>query len=218
MMEENVARYWQSLLPEKSPLILEIEQLAKEEHVPIMESAGIETMLQFMRIQKPKKILEIGTAIGYSAIRMAEANERAEIVTIERDEARYRQAIQFIQRAGLENRICVLLGDALELAAEAGKMGPYDAIFIDAAKGKYKKFFEIYTPYLVKNGVVYSDNVLFKGLVAQAVIEKKRIRQLASKIRQYNQWLMNHPLFSTVILPVGDGLAISIYRGEKDGK
>lgn len=217
-MEEKIAQYWQSLLPEKPLFIQEMEQLAKEEHVPIMELAGIETMLQFMRIQKPKKILEIGTAIGYSAIRMAEANERAEIITIERDEARYRQAIQFIQRAGLENRICVLLGDALELAAKVGKMGPYDAIFIDAAKGKYKKFFEIYTPYLVKNGVVYSDNVLFKGLVAQAVIEKKRIRQLASKIRQYNQWLMNHPLFSTVILPVGDGLAISIYRGEKDGK
>ncbi|MBE3571117.1 MAG: O-methyltransferase [Bacillales bacterium] len=217
-MEEKIAQYWQSLLPEKPHIIQEMEQLAKEEHVPIMESAGIETMLQFMRIQKPKKILEIGTAIGYSAIRIAKANIGSEIVTIERDETRYHQAVQFIRRAGLENRISVILGDALELAAEAGKMGPFDAIFIDAAKGQYQKFFVMYTPFLAENGVVYTDNVLFKGHVAETDIAKKRIRQLASKIRQYNQWLMNHPSFSTMIIPVGDGLAISIYRGEKDGK
>ncbi|MEJ9212006.1 O-methyltransferase [Bacillus smithii] len=217
-MKEKIAQYWQSLLPEKPLFIQEMEQLAKEEHVPIMESAGIETMLQFMRIQKPKKILEIGTAIGYSAIRIAQAISGSEIVTIERDETRYNQAIHFIRRAGLENRISVILGDALEVAAEAGEMGPYDAIFIDAAKGQYQKFFEMYTPYLAENGVVYTDNVLFKGHVAETEIAKKRIRQLASKIRQYNQWLVNHSSFSTMIIPVGDGLAISIYRGEKDGK
>src|SRR5690606_39005544 len=96
------------------------------------------------------------------------------------------------------------------LFGEVKDLGPFDAIFIDAAKGQYTRFFEIYEPLLTDNGCIYSDNVLFKGLVAlEPTGENKRLENIAIKIRAYNQWLMNNQSYRTVIIPTGDGLAIS---------
>ncbi|MFK2824453.1 O-methyltransferase [Bacillus sp. B190/17] len=212
-MDNIIHKYIESLIKDRSGLISEMEAIAREQGVPIMEAAGIEALLQIMRIQQPRRILEIGTAIGYSALRMAQALPNVEIVTIERDEQRYQQAIDYISRSGNKSRVTVLFGDALELAAEAGEKGPYDAIFIDAAKGQYTKFFESYSAFLTTNGTVYTDNVLFKGYVAGIPAESKRINNLVKKIQSYNEWLMNHPDFDTAIIPVGDGLAISRKRG-----
>ena len=186
-----------------------MEDFAKEHGVPIMELAGIEAMLQLLRIGQPAKILEIGTAIGYSALRMAVAVPAAQIVTIERDEERYKLAEEFISRSNHEHQISLIKGDALEVENIVREHGPYDAIFIDAAKGQYKKFFEIYSNVLQNDGVIITDNVLFKGLVCEAEIESRNLRNLVRKIDEFNHWLMNHPDYFTVILPVGDGVAIS---------
>ncbi|MBT2656769.1 O-methyltransferase [Bacillus sp. ISL-18] len=186
-----------------------MENYANEHHVPIMELAGIETMLQLLRIHRSKRILEVGTAIGYSALRMAAALPEAEIVTIERDIERIQTAKEFIERSGKAEQIILIEGDALEVEEVVRKHGPFDAIFIDAAKGQYKKFFELYAKYLTAEGMVVTDNVLFKGLVAEAEIESKRTRNLVKKIAEFNQWLMNHSEYDSVILPVGDGIAIS---------
>ncbi|WP_078413861.1 O-methyltransferase [Priestia abyssalis] len=217
MLSKEVETYIESLIPARSSLIEEMEQYAKGEQVPIMELIGIETLLQLLRIQQPANILEIGTAIGYSAIRMADAVPKAEIVTIERDKERYDKALYFIGKANKEQRIHVLFGDAFEVTEAIQSKAPYDMIFIDAAKGQYQKFFELFEPFLSKDGMIISDNVLFKGYVAQAeeTIETKRIRSLTAKIKKYNDWLMSHPDFQTMILPIGDGIAITKRRGEE---
>lgn len=214
-MNEQVIHYIESIVKERPPLLAEMEQYAEAHNVPIMELVGIEALLGMLRIQQPKRILEIGTAIGYSALRMAEALPHSTIVTLERDEERFDAAQSFLSRSDDRKRIVTLFGDALELGEEVEKHGPFDAIFIDAAKGQYLKFFELYSEMLSEEGVVYSDNVLFKGLVAQEEVEQKRIRNMVKKLKNYNEWLMNHGQFDTSILPVGDGIAISKKRGDR---
>ncbi|WP_421380039.1 O-methyltransferase [Bacillus salacetis] len=208
-MDKAVNAYIESLINDRNDLLSEMETFAQQENVPIMELAGIETLLQLLRIQRPKRILEIGTAIGYSGLRMAEALPDTEIVTLERDEARYQQALGFVGRSQQKDQVDIIFGDALEMVQVVEEKGPYDAIFIDAAKGQYQKFFALYTPFLTDEGVIYSDNVLFKGMVAEENVENKRIRQMVKKLKSYNDWLMNHPEYNTVIIPVGDGIAVS---------
>jgi predicted O-methyltransferase YrrM len=215
---EKLHSYIESLVPERNLLLSEMEGYAKEQNVPIMELAGIETMLQLLRIHQAKKILEVGTAIGYSALRMAEALPEASIVTIERDEERIQLAEEFIHRSPNQEQIILIKGDALEVEEIVREHAPFDAIFIDAAKGQYRKFFELYSSYLHQDGIIITDNVLFKGLVTETEIESKRTRSIVKKIDEFNRWLMNHPDYDSVILPVGDGVAISKRkRGEKNG-
>ncbi len=213
-MNEKVIQYIESITQKRSPLLAEMEQYAEVHGIPIMELVGIEALLGVLRIQQPKRILEIGTAIGYSALRMAETLPDATVVTIERDEERFNKAQQFLSRSDQKDQIITLFGDALDIVGDVEREGPFDAIFIDAAKGQYQKFFDIYSTMLADEGVVYSDNVLFKGLVAEEEIDQKRIRNMVKKLQNYNEWLMNHKIYETCILPVGDGVAISKRRGE----
>ncbi len=216
MLSSKINHYLEGLLPKRDEIIEEMEHYAKENNVPIMELVGIETMLQILRISQPIRILEIGTAIGYSAIRMAQALPGTKIVTLERDEERYKKALENIERTGTGSQIKVILGDALEVGDEVKKHGEFDYIFIDAAKGQYRHFFDIYEKCLSKDGLIVTDNVLFKGLVAEEEIENKRIRNLVTKIKAYNEWLIKHPDYQTTILPVGDGVALSKRRGVKE--
>jgi predicted O-methyltransferase YrrM len=209
LLNDKLHSYIEELIPGREPLFTEMENYAFENKVPIMELVGIEALLQFLRIQGSKKILEVGTAIGYSALRMAEALPNACIVTIERDLERIQAAEEYIGRSRHGEQIILIKGDALEVEELVREQAPYDTIFVDAAKGQYQKFFEMYSKYLSVDGVIITDNVLFKGLVTQSEIESKRIRNLVRKIDNFNHWLMNHPDYHTVILPVGDGIAIS---------
>ncbi len=212
MMNDKLHAYIEEIIPDRPELLSRMEQYAKEHNVPIMELAGIEAMLQLLRIQSPKTILEVGTAIGYSALRMAYALPESKIVTIERDAERYQLAEQYIDESGKTGQILIIKGDALEAEEDITNHGPFDAIFIDAAKGQYQRFFETYSRYLSEDGLIITDNVLFKGLVCEQEIENKRIRNLVKKIDGFNKWLMSHPEYYTVILPVGDGVAISKKR------
>ena len=139
MLSEKLHTYIESLIPGREPLFMEMENYAREHHVPIMELSGIETMLQVLRIQNPQKILEVGTAIGYSALRMASAVPTVSVVTIERDADRFQIAEEFIERSGKLKQITMIKGDALEVEDRVGELGPYDAVFIDAAKGTISK-------------------------------------------------------------------------------
>ncbi|MBD1382050.1 O-methyltransferase [Metabacillus arenae] len=215
MNETN--EYLESLLPKRSDEVSEIEQFAKDHDVPIMEPSAIAVLLQLLTLKKPGKILEIGAAIGYSSIRMAQTLPYTSIITIERDEQRYEEAMSNIQKLNLEGRISLIKGDALELYEIVKMNAPYDVLFIDAAKGQYKRFFELYEPLLSQSGMIVTDNVLFKGLVAGSIdhIESRRVRSLIKKIRHYNEWLNAHPDYQTTILPIGDGIAVSLKRGEE---
>lgn len=139
-MNEVVHQYVESFLPPRNELLRKMERIAEKNNVPIMELMSLHVMLQFMRIQNPERILEIGTAIGYSALRMAYALPDTSIVTIELDEQRAEEALANIRLAGMENRITLLKGNALDLVDEVASYAPFDAIFIDAAKGQYMNF------------------------------------------------------------------------------
>lgn len=212
VINNQVENYLKSLVPNRTQLVMEMETYAKEHQVPIMDLVGMESLLWQLKLIQPERILEVGAAIGYSAIRMAQELPNATIITIERDEVRYKQAVANIEKNELSDRIEVRFGDALDLAQILESEPLFDVLFIDAAKGQYQRFLDLYGKMIKPNGVVFSDNVLFRGLVAEDEIEEKRLRSIARKLRTYNEWLMQHPDYDTRILPVGDGLAISIKK------
>ncbi|GGB49534.1 O-methyltransferase [Fictibacillus barbaricus] len=211
MVSNEVNQYIEKIIPARSEQVLKIEQYAKLHNVPIMELTGMETLLSYVRLKKPKRILEVGTAIGYSAIRMALACQTAEIISIERDEERYNIAKENVESFHLENRITLLFGDANELQKQVENYAPYDFIFIDAAKGQYQNFFDHYSSMLSPDGIIVTDNVLFRGYVAEeSGLESRRLRSLVKKIRSFNEYIMQHPDYQSSILPVGDGMMVSI--------
>ncbi len=207
-------KYMESFIQPRNELLLEMEQFAKEHHVPIMQLSGIDVLTQMLRIQKPKSILEIGTAIGYSALRMAYALPECHIVTIERDTERVQLAKSFIARSesGVGERIHVIEGDALEVEVSSIQ-STYDAIFIDAAKGQYQKFFEKYSPLVPSGGVLYIDNMYMHGLSDLNIQEvPRRKRTMIRNLHQFTDWIMQHPDYTSVFFPVGDGLLICLKR------
>lgn len=213
MHSEQLLGYVDSLIPDREPMISEIEQFAKENNIPIMELVSIEALIQILNFIKPKKILEIGTAIGYSAIRMAKALPTTKIITVERDEKRYEQALYYIEKTCTSNQIDVILGDASKDLPSIKVHQDIDVLVIDAAKGQNKRFFEQYEPLLANGGVIITDNVLFKGFVAEKHIDSRSLRGIVNKINAYNEWLKQHPSYHTVFLPIGDGIAISKKKG-----
>lgn len=188
-------------------VIKDLEAYAKENHVPIMEHDGIEFLTNYIKDHEEiTHILEIGCAIGYSAIRMALMRDNIHITTIERDQERYLKAVENVKAFHLEERITILFQDALEVQLD----GKYDLIFIDAAKSQYIKFFEKFTPLLSENGVVFSDNLLFHGYTKQKErIVSKNLRQLVQKIRKYITYLEDNPNYTTQFYKIGDGIAVT---------
>ncbi|KKI88521.1 SAM-dependent methyltransferase [Bacillus sp. SA1-12] len=211
MINEEVLAYIENLIPDRPQHVERMEDFAEQNGVPIMEKTGIEVLLLLLSMQQPKRILEIGTAIGYSAIRMALKLPNTEIITIELDEERFQQANQHIKEMGLENRIHTVCGDALTLSENIGNFAPFDALFIDATKAKYSKFFQTYEPMLSENGIIYTDNVLFKGTVARdrSELTTRRQRTLVRKLDEFNHWLYTLNSYETTIIPVGDGIAVT---------
>lgn len=211
MLNEEVLQYIENLIPERPAYVEQIETYAEKHSVPIMEKAGIEVLLLLLSMQQPKRILEIGTAIGYSAIRMALKLPKTEIYTIELDDERFEQAKLNIKEMGLHNQIIPLHGDALLLGEELKQKGPFDALFIDATKAKYTKFFQLYEPMLSEQGIIYTDNVLFKGTVARdrSELKTRRQRTLVRKLDEFNKWLFTLEGYDTTIIPVGDGIAVT---------
>ena len=188
-----------------------IKSYALAHKVPIMVDEGLDFLLMLVKVLKPKRILEIGTAIGYSAIRMALVSQ-ATIDTIERDQESYEIAKKNIILLNMQDRINLHLADAL-LFDESVLTEKYDLLFIDAAKAQYIKFFEKYTPLLNENGVVLTDNLLFHGLVTtDEEIASKNLRSLVRKIDEYNHWLKENELFDTTFFAIGDGIAVSVKK------
>lgn len=191
----------------------EMQDYAQKFDVPIIQDQGLELMLQLLRIKQPATILEIGTAIGYSSLMMARHLPNTRIVSIERDKARYDEAVNYHKRSDINERVTLIKADALEIENEEIPQGPFDVIFIDAAKAQYQKFFEKYESLLKEDGMIISDNLLFHGHIFDNNQKQSRnLKQLVRKINRYNDWLANHPNYDTLLLPIGDGVAISLKR------
>lgn len=212
MNDEGLKKYLQETIPPNDEWVSHLELYAKENHVPIMDPVSMQFLQQLIRIHKPDRMLEIGSAIGYSALRMLQANPNASITTIERDSERYKFAIDVIKTQNKHKQIQVIFGDAIDVAERIISQNSFDLLFIDAAKGQYKRFFELYSSSIRKGGIIISDNVLFKGYVANPSNANPRLSKIANKINNYNQWLINNENYHTTIVPVGDGVAISIKK------
>ena len=197
-------------------VIQEMERYAEANNVPIIEPDSILFIKKYIKLNDVKKILEIGTAIGYSAILMAQTKDDVEVTTIERDDKRYREAVKNINEVGLDNRIEVVFNDALDVNLAGYK---YDLIFIDAAKSQLIKYFEKFQNYLNPGGVIITDNIKFHGLVEEKdKIESKNVRQSVDNIEDYKEDLLNNDEFITKFYDVGDGLAVSFRRDNESIK
>ena len=192
----------------------ELQQLKKyaiDNNIPIMQDEGIDFLTNFIEKKGIKNILEVGTAIGYSAIKMCLVDKDIMVTTIERDETRYMEALKNIKKFNLENRITLIFNDALSVEFSE----KFDLIFIDASKRKNKEFFEHFVKYLDTNGYVITDNMSFHGYVDMdpSEIESKNIREISEKINDYIYFLENNMEYKTTIYQVGDGVAVTERRG-----
>lgn len=194
-------------------LIIEMENYAKEKNVPIIEKDSIAFIMKYIKANNIKNILEIGSAIGYSAILMASSNQDTKVTTIERDNERYMECLKNVKKAGLEKKINVVFQDALELNLAENNV--YDLIFIDAAKGQYIKFFEKFQYFLAPKGAIITDNLNFHGLVGKSeTIESKNLKSLVEKIEKYVEYLKENEEFDTKFYELGDGISISFRKNE----
>ena len=174
-------------------MINDIEEYAKKNNIPIMQKDGIEFLCNYIKENNITNILEVGTAIGYSAIKMCLVNDNVKVTTIERDIERYNIAIDNINKFNLNDKC--------------------DLIFIDAAKSQYIKFFEKFEVNLKDNGVIVSDNLSFHGLVEDpSKTHNRNTRQLVGKIKRYIDYLKNNTKYTTTFYSLGDGVAISQKR------
>ena len=185
-----------------------VKAYAEEHHVPIMENQGIRELTDLLLQQQPESILEIGSAIGFSAIMMASELAGCQIDTIERDDVRYEKAVEFIAQSGLGGQIRIFHADALEMDLSLLDR-EYDAIFIDAAKGQYERFFEKYETLLSEQGSIYCDNMYMHGLADQEISEiPRRKRTMIRNLKNFKEHMLNHPSYDTALLPVGDGIMV----------
>lgn len=209
IVNERVVSFINSLNPEIDSLVYRIEREAREQEVPIVRTETRELLKVLELIQKPKRILEVGTAVGFSSIYMSQyLPEGGSITTIEKYPPRIEAAKKNFARTGTEKVITLLEGDAADILRELS--GSYDMIFMDAAKGQYIHFFPEVIRLLAPGGMLISDNVLQDGDVLESHYAiTKRNRTIHSRMREYLYEIKRHPLLETAIVPIGDGVAIS---------
>lgn len=205
---DYIEEYIRGLIPEKQGYIKTMEDYALENGVPIIHPEVGQFLKVLIKSHGVKRILEIGTAIGYSAgiMAMAAGND-CEILTIERDEEMKNLALQNIEQLGLGKNIKLLYGDALEVLD--GINGEFDMIFMDAAKGHYDHFLPMCLKLLKKGGLLVGDNVLFRGMVANNKLLIRRKITIVKRMRKYLTHISSMDELETVILPIGDGIAFS---------
>ena len=190
--------------------IKKIKDYAKINKVPIISDSGLNFLLKYIKDNNVEEILEIGTAIGYSAIMMCSIGKNINVTTIERDEKRYMEALKNIKRTNLEDRIELIYNDAANVKLDK----KFDLIFIDAAKAQNRNFFERFEKNLEDNGTIITDNMNFHGLVDTDLenIESRNLRGLVRKIKEYRSFLELNDKYDTEFLNLGDGIAVSKRR------
>lgn len=187
--------------------IKEIKEYAEQNNIPIMMDEGIKYITNYIQNNHIKSVLEIGSAIGYSAIMMALSDPDVAITSIERDEKRYLEAIKNVKKFQLEDRIHLIYHDALDVHLDE----KFDLIFIDAAKAQNIKFFEKFQNNLNINGIIITDNLKFHGLVDEdsSEIKSRNLKQLVRKIKDYISFLEKNTKFATEFIDIGDGISVS---------
>ena len=212
IVDERMVAYINSLDQGNSLLVNEIEEEAIATYVPIIRKEMQNFLKVLLKIKRPKSILEVGTAIGFSALLMSEnVDEDCHITTIEKYEPRIPIAKENFKRAGKEGQITLLEGDAMEYLKNLE--GPYDFIFMDAAKGQYIHFLPDILRLLSPGGILLSDNVLQDGDIIQSRFAvERRNRTIHSRMREYLYTLTHHEQLTTSLIPLGDGVTLSVKK------
>lgn len=214
IVEERMVTYIRSLEVPESAVIEAIEQEALRDRVPIIRKEMQSFLKVLLMIKRPMRILEVGAAVGFSSILMSEyMPEGGHITTIENYDKRIPIARANFKRAGKEEQIDLIEGDALEVMH--GLEGPYDLIFVDAAKGQYIHYLPEVMRLLGTGGVLVSDNVLQEGdIIESRFAVERRNRTIHSRMREYLYELKHHDQLQTSIIPLGDGVALSVKRSD----
>ncbi|MBU5590930.1 O-methyltransferase [Clostridium sp. MSJ-4] len=208
---DYMEEYLRELIPDHQGILKDLEEYAVENGVPIIQKETGRFLELMVSITKPKRILELGTAIGYSSILMSLASDKnSQILTIERDEDMVKRANENIDKLGFQNHINILQGDCLEvLEAMEGK---FDMIFMDAGKGHYNHFLPHCLRLLHEDGIIIADNVLFRGMVASQDLVKRRKITIVKRMRTYLQMVSEDKDLITSVIPMGDGIAVTKRR------
>ena len=213
IVEERIVSYINSLEKENSPVLEEIEKEARKDGVPIIRKEMESFLRVMLSIKKPMRILELGTAVGYSAILMSEyIDEKGQIITIENYDKRIPIAKENIKKADRENVIKLLEGDAMEIMPTL-EGNQFDFVFMDAAKAQYIHFLPEVLRLMKKDGVLITDNVLQEGdLIQSKYVVRRRDRTIHKRMREYLEVVKNHPQLETSIVPIGDGITMSVKK------
>jgi len=212
IINEDVENYINNTLKRSDAFLISLENYAKEHNVPIMSKDTKHLINVVGHLLKPNTILEIGTAIGYSAICFTDfLKENGAIETIEIDVDIALIARNNIKKANLDNKIKVIVGEGADVLKNINKK--YDMIFIDGAKGQYETFFDLCADMVNVGGVIISDNILYRGMVAKGDVIPKRKKHLVNKLGQYIEKVIGDKRFDSSILSIGDGVLLS-YRKE----
>lgn len=213
IVNNEVERYIRETLKDKEGLLKELEEYAAEYNVPIVHKEVSDLLKVLLKVQKPKSILEVGCAIGYSSILFSTStNGEAKIITVERNEKMIEQAKKNFERSGFNN-ITLLEGDAEELLKNIE--GEFDMIFLDAAKGQYQLFYDLVIDRLKVGGLLISDNILYKGMIADDALVMRRKKTIVKRMRNYLDYICNCDYLSTSLIPIGDGVALSYKEKER---
>ncbi|MCU7496321.1 MAG: O-methyltransferase [Ignavibacteria bacterium] len=202
--------YLETLRKEEDPLIIEMEEYAKEHRVPILNWKAVEFMEQLILAYRPRRVLEIGTAIAYSSIHIARSlRKKGKLVTIELSSDNVKIAKENVRISGFGDKIKLIHGNALEVMP--GMKKKFDLIFLDADKEDYKALFEFSMELLKKGGVIFVDNLLWHGYAASKQVPKK-FQNSTGHIREFNKEFLSHPDLTASILPIGDGIGFGVKK------
>lgn len=213
IVDERMITYINSLDTGNTPFLEELEQKAKEDFVPVIRREMQSFLKVLLAMKQPARILEVGTAVGFSALLMCEYNPApCHITTIENYEKRIPLALENFRKAGREDCITLLQGDAADILKKL--TGPFDLIFMDAAKGQYLHFLPQVLRLMKKSSILVSDNVLQDGdIIESRFVVERRNRTIHKRMREYLYQLKHRKELITCVLPLGDGVTVSVFTG-----
>ena len=207
---EQITDYLRSLLKENTGILKELEEKALKEYIPIISPEVAQLIRLLSEMTGAKKLLEIGSAIGYSSILFAGFSDDMKITTIEMDEQRATEAEENIRRAEMDKKITLLRGNALQVMDQIAE--EFDIVFVDAAKGQYNNFLPKCLKLLKKGGLLISDNILYRGTVAEMGFIPRKHRTIIVNMKEYLKRLSEDENLTTSIIPIGDGVAVSLKK------
>jgi len=212
---EHIVDYLNNTLPKSEGLLGELEDYAAIHLTPIIQKEVRCLLDCLLSLKKPKRILEVGTAIGYSAIFFAKhACENGEVITLEKDPDYIQRAKANFNKSDVADKITLIEGDAVETIMNIE--GDFDVVFLDANKSKYRHYFDVIFPKIKVGGLLICDNILYKGMVSNDELLPRKHNTIVRALRDFLPFLANHPLLSTSIIPIGDGVTVSVKLGNME--